>query len=167
MHSLPVSISPKLTSVVALHYYSVLFLRPFPFRCPPFSSISMTTRSILLNNGTPASKRPLLEGPASFMPLLGLLLFDVLTLIKGLVTFRLHNHQYFYREPSLGDFQPRLKSASPDHETWLFPAGRQPGYIKTTGNYHQTIITTILSASSTSSPHCRIHTPREGVKAHY
>ena len=152
MHSLPVSISPKLTSVVALYYYSVLFLRPFPFRCPPFSSISMTTGSILLNNGTPASKRPLLEGPASFMPLLGLLLFDILT---------------FYREPSLGDFQPRLKSASPDHDTWLFPAGRQPGYVKATGNYHHTIITTILSASSTSSPHCRIHTPRESVKAHY
>ena len=43
-------------------------------------------------------KRPSLETPASFMLLLGLLLFDILTLIRGLVIFRLHYHQYFHQD---------------------------------------------------------------------
>ena len=52
MHSLPSSISLRLTSVVALHYYSVLFLRPFSSSCPTISSSSITTGPILLTNGT-------------------------------------------------------------------------------------------------------------------
>ena len=48
IHSLPVSISPTLTSVVVLHYYTVLFLRPFSSFRPPISNSSMTTRPILL-----------------------------------------------------------------------------------------------------------------------
>ena len=57
MHSLPVSISPILTFVVALHCNSFLFLEPFSSRCPPISSNSMMTRPILLTNGTPSRRR--------------------------------------------------------------------------------------------------------------
>ena len=97
MHSLPVFTSPIITSVVASHYNSALFLRPFSSRCPPIRNSSMTTGRILLTNRT-SKEGTSLEGTASFTPLLGLLLFDNLIFIRGLVIFRLHYHQYFYRD---------------------------------------------------------------------
>ena len=128
MHSLPATISPIYTSA-ALNCYSVLFLRPFSFCCHPISSSSMMTEPILLTNGTPADERPSLEAPASFTPLLGLLLFDILTLIRGLVIHGCIKTSIFSETPSLGDFQPRLKRTSPAHETWLFPTRHQLGII--------------------------------------
>ena len=98
MYSLLVSISPILTSVVGLHYYSVLFLRPFSSRCPPISSISMTTRPTCSPMGHLPGERLSLEAPGTFTPLLDLLLFDILTLIRGFLIFRLHYYQYFYRD---------------------------------------------------------------------
>ena len=41
-------------------------------------------------------KRPSHEVPASFMLLLGIVLFDIVTLIWGILNLRLHQHQYFY-----------------------------------------------------------------------
>ena len=52
MHSLPLPTYSIFTFVVALHYYTVPFLRPFSSRCPPVSSSSMTTGPILLTIGT-------------------------------------------------------------------------------------------------------------------
>ena len=79
-------------SLYPLCYYSVLFLRPFSSCCPPLSSSFMMTKPIML------SKRPSLEAPVSFTLLLSLLLFDILTLIRGLGIFMLYYHQYFYRD---------------------------------------------------------------------
>ena len=43
------------------------------------------------------SERPSHEVPASFMLLLGISLFYIITLIWGIVNFTLHYHQYFYQ----------------------------------------------------------------------
>ena len=95
MHSLPVFISPIVTSVVALHYYSILFLRPFSSFCTPISSSLMTTRPILLTNGLPARWENF-TWSSSLIHVIVEFSFDILTLIRGLVIFRLHFHQCFY-----------------------------------------------------------------------
>ena len=83
-------------SSIALLPYSLL--ETFSSCCPPITNSLMTIGPILLTNGTPARQETFTWSSSFIQIVIGFILFDILTLIRGLVIFMLHYHQYFYRD---------------------------------------------------------------------
>ena len=97
-HSLPVSsnsltvINERFTSKGTFHNNLIHVLRPlYSDNSRMTSGPSCRTREHLLG------EEHFPAGPALFTPLLSEFWFDI-SLIRGIVNFRLHNHRYFYRD---------------------------------------------------------------------
>ena len=70
------------------------------------SSLIMTAWILSLHSET-AGGRPSYKVPPSFMPLLDIFLFDVITLIREIVNLVCFTTSIFIKTPSLSDCQPQ------------------------------------------------------------
>ena len=85
------------------------------------SYISKTFLSILaVPNKTDFCTIPTLSLIPRSSPINAAEFWFVISFIRDTLNFRLHNHRYIYWDTILDDCQPRLKSASSAHKTWLY-----------------------------------------------